>query len=160
MKDNTVSDRKNAGNWFSKIDNDTCREYLEPEQWEMLKLMVKIGEYSGSPGSRMSRIGSAGEIGYARFFADIREMVSGDMRARVGKDYYALAVYQQAAYWIEENCMDFAGDGVRREEMESVLDEIEKKIDAMEIRKENANYGEYEKALAAVGAAERTVERI
>ena len=160
LKDNTPADRRNASNYFSRIENEEYLAFLTEGQREMLKVLNGIGKYSGALGSDMARIGSDVEKSYSDLFSDLREMVSGDLKSRVEKDYYCLAVYRQAACWLDQNYADFMGDGVSPEELREMLGMIEHGVKALGIEKENVNYRDYLNTVDTVLAAKSTIERI
>lgn len=161
LKDNTDEDRKTAAaNYLSRLTNEEqYLAYLPYGQQEMAKIMAKIGGYIADLGTKMGQISEQGSS-YAVLFKDLRAVVSDDLKAKVGLDYYCIAICRQAACWIDRKGSDFLSAGITKEEMERFLKETKTVLESLKIAPQNDLYKEYEEAAAAVDAAGRSAQRL
>ena len=161
MKDNGPTDRSIANSsYFSKINNETYTGFLEPEKQEMLKMMSKIGEYIDSIGAenKLSKIGSGTENTYVQLYEDLKKMVSGDLKAKVGNDFYCLAIYQHVASRIHDKYSDFTGAGVTNEQLLELIEILEKGVRSLGVKEGDNVHKEAREAETTIQTARNTVE--
>ena len=161
MKDNTDADRQTAAsNYLTKItENERYLSSLPAGHQEMAKLMADIGGYIGNLGSKIGQISDSASS-YAVLYEDLAAMVSGDLKEKVGLDYYCISIYQQIAYWIDQKGSDFISAGIPVQELENLLQNVSDGLIALNITEENDLYEEYQHAFMAVETAEKTVKRL
>ena len=162
MKGNTDGVKKQASdNYFSKIQEDRYLGCLKEGQQQMAELLYKIGGYIGSLNSNMSKYGADTDSkgSYKALFSDLSTIVTGNLKSRVEKDSYCIKIYEQTANWLDNNYSDFTGDGIQKEQIETLLETIRKGLEGLEIREGNNSYEDYRQALDTVNNALQLVNR-
>lgn len=160
MRDNSDADRQNANTYFKQINSEEYLSRLDTGKSEMLQIMSKIADYIPFLGNnKTGQVFSDGE-NYSGLYNDLKNLVSGDLKAKVGKDYYCLIVYKQVANWISEKVDLFRSDGITKEEMLELLQIIEDGINSLGSSGGNALAEEMESTRQTLDAAKKTVESL
>lgn len=119
MHDNSVNDMKNAASCFGQVQESP---YLSAPQLELARILYKIGTYYEklTSGSNIY----TEEYSYTELWNDLCDVIEGNVSEKVGRPAFAVALYNQMAYQIFNNCERFNSYGVTREEMLAELDSV------------------------------------
>lgn len=162
MKGNTDSDKSYAGeNYFSKIQDDATKQYLDTNQQQLSAMLNKMGNYILKLGGGQAKFGMDSEdsVTFKQFFDDITQMAGRDLKTETGRDSYAIKIYEQIASWILDKEENFESDGVTINEMKATLNAVKAGLEALGISQDNNNYAEYAAARATVEQAIDLIDR-
>ena len=111
---------------------------------ELATLLQQISEYIDTLESTTGTV-NPGEASYSQLFSDLREIVSGNLKEKVGMDRCCVKVYEQIAYWISQNHTNFHSAGVSYDEMRELLNTMETGLKDLKIAESSKIY-EYAEA--------------
>jgi len=112
------SNKKNAKGYFEIAANS---DYLESNQKERAKRLYVISEYY----ARIGLVDEAGDafVTYRQYWDDLTALMSGNL-VELDNERTALVMYKELIGQIISRTMEFKKDGVKKEEMEGMLEEI------------------------------------
>lgn len=121
MYDNSDSAIRTSAEYYGSITEST---YLTDAQKELVGYLHNITKYYSSLDSERN-LYTESEYDYRDLWADLSNMIEGDVVAKVGRKSYAVVLYQQVARMVLENGDAFRATGIDLEKMVSLLDDAE-----------------------------------
>ena len=132
-------DKASAKGWFRNVTDadldsiDLGEDDAEKEAWKArAEILGKICEYSGKIG--VANQAGDEEVSYEDYWYDMMSLVDDDVASR-DNVVTELRLYNEIVYQIFNRTTEFRDAGLQQATMEQALDEIENKLDTMNIGK-------------------------
>lgn len=150
------SNKKNAKSYFAVAQSS---QYLEPKQVERSKRLYAISDYY----SRIGRVDETGDanITYRQYWDDLIALSEGNL-VEIDNENTALIMYREMVSQIVSHTIEFKNDGVKKEEMDAQIENIESHLasDFASVSESNREYVrvEREKLEDSIDTAKRVIQ--
>ncbi|MBR3637421.1 MAG: serine/threonine protein kinase [Lachnospiraceae bacterium] len=116
--------RKAVGaKWFEKVKDN---EFLEDDQKKQLATVLYIIGDNQSAMQNSVLYAQDSPVSYKTIFHQLSAVINGgNLSEKLGGAQFAVAVYGEYAFLIDNHLNDFKNDGITKEEMEKALNDIE-----------------------------------
>lgn len=128
--DNNKTRETAANSYFSEVVES---EYLTQAELELANRLNTIGGYISSLSSKANQFGLSDANSYKDLWTDMNSMISGDLRDKVGRDIYAIKIYELAANWIYESGQNFKNEAITEEDMQNTVQVIENGLNSLNV---------------------------
>lgn len=129
MYDNSDSAIRASAEYYGNITNSI---HLTDAQRELVGYLYNITRYYESLDSERN-LYTDSEYAYNDLWADLTNMIQGDVVNKVGRKSYAVVLYQQVARMILENGDKFNENGITLDTMTSLLDVAENGLNGISV---------------------------
>ncbi|MFV0414124.1 MAG: serine/threonine protein kinase [Oscillospiraceae bacterium] len=110
------------------LETASASPYLDSQKVEIVKRLYSMARYYAGLANQGGKGDILAEYTYKNYWDDLTALSDGDVVAKTGKIYVALAMYKELAYQLVTHPSEFKNAGVSHQEMVQQLGKIEQSL--------------------------------